>query len=53
MYLSEVGLCAQNMIIILSPTMNIIEGGGRDKEKLYDHLTSTIIFIVIMDKIFI
>ena len=42
----EIGLCAQNVITILSSIVNIIEGD------IYDHLMSTQIFALIMNKIF-
>ena len=45
MCLKEIGLYAQNMIIILSSIANIIGG-------LYDHLMSTRIFTFLMNKIF-
>lgn len=41
-------LCAQNMLIILSSTINIIKGG-----RAYHHLTSTRIYTLITIKIFI
>ena len=51
MCLNEIGLRAQNMITSLGSIVNIFgrEGGG----DLYDHLVSTRIFTLIMDKIFI
>ena len=47
MCLKEIGLCAQNMITILSSTINIIGGD------LYNELMSTRIFTSMMNKIFI
>ena len=50
-FLNKIGRHAQNMITILGLLVNTIveEGGGR----LLDHLMSTRIFSLIMNKIFI
>ena len=50
MFLKEIGIHAQNKIIILDLTINIGGGGQRD---LYDHLMVMIIFTLIMNNIFI
>ena len=50
MYLTNIELCAQNLITLLDSTINIIRGGGGD---LYDNLMSTRILTLIMNKIFI
>ena len=47
MCLKEIGLHAQNMITIVSLTINMIGGD------LYDHLLSTKIFTLIINKIII
>ena len=45
--LEEIGLCAQNMITILDPIVNLYGGD------LYEHLMSIGIFTLIMNKVFL
>ena len=45
----HIGLCAQNMITIVGSIINI----NGVEEDLYDHLMSTKIFPLIMNKIFV
>ena len=45
--LGAISLCASNMLIILGVIVNIVGGN------MYDYLTSTRIFIVIMIRIYI
>ena len=50
--LKEIGLHAQNMIIVLDSTCNITVGCGGGGG-LYDHLMNTKIFTFMIDKIFL
>jgi hypothetical protein len=55
MSLKEMGLHVQNMITILSLTITIMGrgGGGGGGPIMYDHLMSTRIFALTLNKIFI